>query len=212
MCENAYPVADLSDSAAYKLIVGAVQPRPIAWVSSISPSGVRNLAPFSFFNVASRKPLTIMLSIGPPEDDGKDEKDTLSNIRSTGEFVVNVVSEDFAPDMVVTSAVLPAATDEFSVAGLTAIPSAIVVPPRVAGVPMALECVLHSIHSVGTDYVVFGRVVMVHAQADIVNDRFHVDTSRMRPIGRLAGPMYCTDLVPRRANELGDASMTGAMP
>src|SRR5215212_8479453 len=121
----------------YKLLIGCVVPRPIAWVSTVDSSGVRNLAPFSFFNAVGSNPPTISISISYAS--GPDQrKDTLRNINDTGEFVVNIVDENLAQAMNATSANYPPDVDEFEVAGLEALLSATVRPSRVAGAPVSL--------------------------------------------------------------------------
>lgn len=198
-------VQDLSSKNAYKLIVGAVQPRPIAWVSSSSAAGVRNLAPFSFFNVASRDPLMVMISIGASERPDEPGKDTLANIRATGEFVVNVVSEPLMAAMVTSSEPVPSDSDEFALTGLATAASTTVSPPRVAAAPMALECVKEDVRRYGSDHVVVGRVLCVHAAPGIVTESFHVETAALQPVGRMAGPNYCTGLAPHPFDEAGPA-------
>ena len=189
-------VDQLTLTDAYKLIVGAVQPRPIAWVSTQSPTGVRNLAPFSFFNVVSTDPLMVMISIGAGERPDESDKDTLKNVRAMGEFVVNVVSEPLLMSMVATSEPVPAEVDEFELTGLEAADSVTVRPPRVADAQLALECVLEEIRAYGGDHVVVGRVRCIHAAPGIVTESFRVETTRLRPVGRMAGQNFCIGLVP----------------
>src|SRR4029079_16665270 len=121
---------------------------PIAWVSTVDLDGVRNLAPFSFFNAIGSNPPAISISIGYV--DGFDQrKDTLRNISDTGEFVVNIVDEDLAHAMNATSASYPSAVDEFAIAGVAAVPCVTVRPARVAGAPVSLECKLFTLVPVG---------------------------------------------------------------
>lgn len=176
----------------YKLIVGCVVPRPIAFVSSISPEGVLNLAPFSFFTVASANPPVICFSPIVRGGDGT-RKDTLCNVEATGEFVVNVVSEDFATQMNVCSTEFPPEVDEFQASGLTPVPSDLVRPPRVAESRIHMECkllqVLHVSPKPLGGSLVIGRVVRFHID-DAVFDDFQIDPGRLKPIGRMGGPTY----------------------
>jgi flavin reductase (DIM6/NTAB) family NADH-FMN oxidoreductase RutF len=196
---------ELSAAEAYKVLTSAVLPRPIAWVSTRSPAGIDNLAPFSFFTVASRQPPMLFLSIGPdarppagqpPATPGPPaaEKDTLANIRATGEFVVNVVSEDLLAPMIDSSAEVPAATGEFDLAGLDRAPCQRVGPFRVAAAPLALECELRQLYPLGTDVGVVGEVVALHAAPGVFDDWFHVDVAAVRPVGRMPGPHYALGL------------------
>src|SRR3954471_3487569 len=138
----------LGERETYKLLIGCVVPRPIAWVSTVDLAGVRNLAPFSFFNAIGSNPPAISISISYV--DGLDQrKDTLRNISDTGEFVVNIVDEDMAQAMNATSASYPPNLDEFEIAGLASVPSVTVYPARVAGAPVSLECKLFTQVPVG---------------------------------------------------------------
>ncbi|MCC7104248.1 MAG: flavin reductase family protein [Chloroflexi bacterium] len=179
----------LSPLDSYKLIAGAVVPRPIAWVSTIGPTGVLNLAPFSFFNAASSQPPIVMFCVSR----GEGLKDTGANIRALGEFVVNIVDMDLAEQMNVTAGDYPSEMSEFEVAGLTPAPSHLVRPPRVAAAPIALECVLHrtvDLGDPGHEYdVFFGRVVCFQVRDDLY-DRGRIDQERLRPLGRLVGSLY----------------------
>jgi flavin reductase (DIM6/NTAB) family NADH-FMN oxidoreductase RutF len=124
----------LDSQSAYKLLIGSVVPRPIAWTSTVSREGVRNLAPFSFFTVASRQPPMLCISVGPPpESEGGDRpaKDTIRNIEETGEFVVNIVSLSLSNTMYESSKNHPPDADEFKKAGLTPAPCELVEAPRV---------------------------------------------------------------------------------
>lgn len=180
---------------AYKLLIGAILPRPIAWVSTISPDGVRNLAPFSFFTAISADPMTICFSPMRRGSDGS-KKDTLRNIEATGEFVVNIVSEDLAQHMNQTSAELPPEADEFLVAGITPVVSELVRPPRVSGARVAYECTLNQVVHIGeakpgSGSLVIGTVVRVYV-AESVWDGSRILTDELRPIGRCAGNEYTT--------------------
>lgn len=180
---------------AYKLLIGAILPRPIAWVSTISPSGVRNLAPFSFFTAIAAEPMTICFS---PMRRGRDgaKKDTLRNIEATGEFVVNIVSEALAEQMNLTSAEVGPEVDEFQFAGLLPVDSQTVAPPRVGEALFAYECKLQQVVHIGEEKagagsLVIGTVLRVYA-ADAVREGGRILTDALRPIGRCAGNEYTT--------------------
>lgn len=180
----------------YKLLVGSVVPRPIAFVSSLSSSGVRNLAPFSFFTVASSNPPVVVFQNSVRGNGGM--KDTVTNIRETGEFVVNIVSEDFAEQMNLTSADVAPEVDEWNLSGLTPLPSEFVKPPRVGESRIHMECRLIQIVPVSDKplggSLVLGEVLLFHV-ADEVLENFRIDPGVLRPIGRMGGPTYarCTD-------------------
>lgn len=186
----------LDTDTIYKILKGTVVPRPIAWVSSVSASGIANLAPFSFFTVVSRNPPIVSVStLG--KDDLTSYKDTLNNIRETGEFVVNVVSLPLVDAMHGTAAAHPPETDEFDVVGLEKGACDIVRVPRVAAAPVSMECKVERILSVGdvSDHVVFGKVVRFHLRDDVVMDRHRIDISAIQPVGRLAIDYCLTDTV-----------------
>jgi flavin reductase (DIM6/NTAB) family NADH-FMN oxidoreductase RutF len=188
-------IVDPGNTAAanvYKLMVGAIVPRPIAFVSTLSAAGVRNLAPFSFFTGISANPPVICFSPMIRSSDGQ-KKDTLRNIEETGEFVVNVVSEDFAPQMNLCAPEYPAEVDEFEVSGLTAIPSDLVRPPRVAESRIHMECKLYQIVHVSPKplggSLVIGEVLRFHVSDALFTD-FRIDPDLLRAIGRMGGPTY----------------------
>jgi flavin reductase (DIM6/NTAB) family NADH-FMN oxidoreductase RutF len=174
------------------LINGLVAPRPIAWVSTLSADGRRNLAPFSFFNAFSTAPPT--LAFGPGSRDGIG-KDSLRNIRETGEFVVNVVSEELAARANATSAEFPPLVDEWEVAGVTPFASEDVRPPRVAESPAAFECIVVTIVDLGTpeqptNSIVVGRVTRAHVADNILNG-YEPDPAAVRLVGRMGGDLWC---------------------
>jgi flavin reductase (DIM6/NTAB) family NADH-FMN oxidoreductase RutF len=183
----------LGEREMYKLLIGCVVPRPIAWVSTLDPSGVRNLAPFSFFNAIGSNPPAVSISISYIDNPDR-RKDTLRNVEDTGEFVVNIVDEALAQAMNATSANYPLDIDEFDVAGVAAAPSEVVRPPRVAGAPVSLECKLFTLVSVGqgpgSATLVIGVIQLIHVRADIINERHYIDITKLRPIARLAGASY----------------------
>ncbi|WP_226537416.1 flavin reductase family protein [Fictibacillus halophilus] len=179
---------ELTEKDVYKLLIGSVVPRPIAWISTISTEGVVNLAPFSFFNVASRNPPMLCISIGPGvgEREGT-EKDTLVNIRNQKEFVINVVTSTLGNEMQKTSENLPSDVDEFEAAGLTTLDSTIVKPKRVKEAPIQMECQLEQIIQLGSDHLVIGRMVRYHINDDYYLGNYKVDLEKLQPLGRFAG-------------------------
>jgi flavin reductase (DIM6/NTAB) family NADH-FMN oxidoreductase RutF len=176
----------------YKLLIGAIVPRPIAFVSTLSSDGIPNLAPFSFFTGVSANPPVICFC--PMRRRGTlPEKDTLHNITVTREFVVNVVSEEFAQQMNITSAEFPPDVDEFEAAGLTPIPSDLVKPPRVKESHVHMECRLYLLVEVGGEdgsgNLVLGEVLRFHIDDQYFQD-FKIDPDRLRAIGRMGGATY----------------------
>lgn len=176
---------DPAETPMYRTLSGAVVPRPIAWVSSASESGHENLAPFSFSNVAAVDPPTLLFA---PVDE---EKDTPSNVRETGEFVVNVVTEDVVDAMNETSASCPPEVSEFDHAGIERAESREVTPPRVAASPVNFECTLSETVELGDSVLVLGEVVWAHV-ADRVTTDGKLDTGKLDAVGRMAGSEYAT--------------------
>jgi flavin reductase (DIM6/NTAB) family NADH-FMN oxidoreductase RutF len=176
----------------YKLLIGAIVPRPIAFVSTLSREGIPNLAPFSFFTAVSANPPVICFS--PMRRRGSlPHKDTLHNITITREFVVNIVSEEFAQQMNITSAEFPPEVDEFEAAGLTPIPSDLVKPPRVKESHVHMECRLYLLVEVGGEdgsgNLVLGEVLRFHVDDQYFDD-FKIDPDQLRAIGRMGGATY----------------------
>jgi flavin reductase (DIM6/NTAB) family NADH-FMN oxidoreductase RutF len=172
-----------------------VAPRPIGWISSISAAGAVNLAPFSHFNIVSTSPPVIIFSCNAPED--RREKDTLANVRATGEFVYNLVSYDLREAMNITSTAAPHGVDEFELAQLKKAQSTKVRPPRVAASPANLECRVLRIVEIAPEEkgdtlscVVFGRVVGLHIQEQFLDAGGRFDTVKARPLTRLGGMQY----------------------
>lgn len=183
---------DLEIRDVYQLITGAVAPRPIAFVSSLSADGVGNLAPFSYFNAGGANPPSVVFSPLLTRDGL--EKDTLRNIRETGEYVINVVPYTIRDRMNITSAPFPPEVNEFEEAGFTPIPSVKVKPPGVAESPINLECRLFTIigHGAGplsANYII-GEVVYIRAHRSVMQGN-SVNSSAVRAIGRMGGDWYC---------------------
>ena len=174
----------------YKLLIGCVVPRPIAWVSTVGPDGVNNLAPFSFFMAICNDPPTVAFSSGPRV---ADRKDTVRNAEGSGDFVVNIVDDARAEQMNLTSGEYPPDVDEFALAKLTAVPGVKVKAPRVLEAPINMECRVTQILKIGNGphSLVIGEVVCFHLRDDIYDARTgRIDQGRLMPVGRLAGHQY----------------------
>jgi len=188
-----YDPAQISTSNAYALMIRAITPRPIAWVSTLSPSGVPNLAPFSYFAGVGSNPPTLMVSIANRPSGEK--KDTLRNIEATGEFVVNIVPLKLAQPMVRSADELPYEENEFRHAGLETSPSQLVRPPRVAAAPIHLECRSLEIVRIGSGgaaaNAVYGQIVWFHVVDEVLNNEQKIDPAKVESIGRLGGLSYC---------------------
>jgi flavin reductase (DIM6/NTAB) family NADH-FMN oxidoreductase RutF len=184
----------LPSSNAYRWMVSTILPRPIAWVSTISPEGRTNLAPFSFFQGVTSNPPTLMFVPVNNRDGGK--KDTIRNIELVPEFVVNLVSRELASVMNATAALLPYGESEFSRFGVAETPSSKVKAPRVALAPVAYECVLDRIVNIGAGplaaNVVFGRIVAGHVRDDVIGQDGLPDSAKLDLVGRLGGEDYTT--------------------
>ena len=172
---------------AYKILAGLITPRPIALISTMDKEGRVNAAPFSFFNVFGSEPPII--AVAPGDREPGVPKDTARNIRRTGEFVVNLVSQDLADQMAACAASLPAGESELDHAGLTATPSSLVKPPRIAEAPVSLECTEWSTMEIGQNRLVIGLVKRVHTMEGVLDpETMHVNLEAYRPIGRMHGP------------------------
>lgn len=178
--------SELDTHAVYKLLIGAVVPRPIAWVSSHSKEGILNLAPYSFFNVVSREPPMLAISIGPRTGGEDYPKDTLTNIRECQEFVINIVSMTLANAMHESAINHPPEVNEFERAGLTPAPCEVVSVPRVGEAKISMECTLEHLLKLGSDHLVIGRMQRYHVEDDLI-DNGRIDTRKLDPLARLAG-------------------------
>jgi flavin reductase (DIM6/NTAB) family NADH-FMN oxidoreductase RutF len=190
--------ASLSQPDRYKILIGAIVPRPIAFVSTISPKGQLNLAPFSFFNGVGSNPMTLLFC--PVNKQDGSEKDSLRNAKplaegGTGEFVVNVAIDAFSRQVAGAAEPLPHGQSEFDLVGLTTAPSRIVKPPRVAESPVSFEC--HTLQVIRTNpghpaggNIVLGEVVHIWVRDDLINERHHIDQGKLDAIGRMGGLEY----------------------
>jgi len=186
-----YDPAQIEPRAVYRLLTGAVVPRPIGWASTVSAAGVTNLAPFSFFTVVCVVPPMISLTIARNPD--RSEKHTLKNIRETQEFCVNVVTGPVWKAMVDSANAFPEHECEFDKTGLTKIPCTKIGPPRVGEAPIHLECKLHQVIELGPNRhpLVIGEVVYFHVDPACMTGAY-IDMKKLDPIGRLNGFQYVT--------------------
>lgn len=176
---------------AYPILASLVTPRPIALVTTVSPEGKVNAAPFSFFNVLGANPPIVALTIGDREDGMP--KDTALNIRATHEFVVNLVDEDLGEAMNKCAASLPYGESELTHAGLSAATSTLVKPPRIAESPVSLECTEWGTLNIGDNRVIVGVVKRIHLRDELFDaEKRRVVSSKLNLIGRMASPhWYC---------------------
>ena len=185
-------LAQLPPLERYKLLIGLVIPRPIAWVSTYSANGVANCAPFSFFNVISEEPPLCILSFNWRSD--REMKHTLKNIRRTGEFVVNLADEATANAMHLSSTELPEAESEFTKYGLTPVPAMLVKHPRIGEAAASLECRVERRIEFGPQReMVVGEILLIHARDGIIDPvSKRISEELYRPIGRLFANRYCS--------------------
>ena len=175
----------------YNLLIGLVAPRPIAWVTSMDKEGRLNAAPFSSYNYLCTDPPIVGMGV-TNRPDTRTPKDTAGNIRSTGEYVINVVTEDLLEKMNICATDFPAGVDELEMAGLTTAPSSVVKVPRIAEAHAALECREYTSMEIGRSRIILGRVVAMY-----VEDRFivpeqngagpYVKADELHAVGRMNG-------------------------
>ena len=184
--------SNLSPTDSYHLLVSVVLPRPIAWVSTVDRHGIFNLAPFSAFCIVSVEPAMVGFSVGTRRDGQK--KDTLRNIETTKEFVINVVEESLAKAMNITSAPYPSDVSEMEEAGLTPVKADLVKAPLLAESPINMECRLKQVLKFGetatTDSFIIGELLLIHVRDELYANG-EVQVSKLKAIGRLGGNMYC---------------------
>lgn len=186
-----FDFATLPPKDRYRLLIGSVVPRPIALVTTRDEEGVPNAAPFSFFNCFSHDPPIVALGMELRAEGGL--KDTVRIIRTTREFVVNLVSEAIAERMNICAVDFPEGMNELSEADLTAVPSSAVKAPRIRESPVNMECKLIEelrFGEAGKRSIVLGEVLRFHIHDDVLTPRGHIDLARMKPVGRLAGSGY----------------------
>ena len=189
-----FDFASVAKPDIYKLLASTILPRPIAWITSVDAEGRVNAAPFSFFNVVAADPPLFAIGFsGAPDRNGKD---TLANIRSAGEFVLNLVPEELADAMNITAIDAPRGVDELALAGLATEASTLVKAPRIAASPVSYECnVFQIIETGGSATVLLARALGVHVRHDAFSneERLYLDPANMRLVGRMHGAGgYCT--------------------
>ncbi len=182
--------ATLSPGRRYFMMISCIIPRPIAWVATLNEDGSPNLAPFSFFNAFSATPPILGIGFAPHEDKG--EKDTLRNLRRTGELTVSLATVPMAERVVETSSDLPYGSDEFSAAGVTPAASDMVAPPRVADSPVAFECSVFELKPLGDagSVLLLAEVKLMHIQDTLFNYYGVVDPYKFDALARLGGISY----------------------
>lgn len=184
-----------SERQVAKLVKATVVPRPIAWISSQGKDGIPNLAPFSYFNVISHNPIMFIISIGLGRKIGKDDKDTLANIKDSGNFVINMVSASLAEQMQISSAIYPKQESEFEKSGLTPVKSQLVTAPRVEEALISMECTLDRVMQIGDFNQVIGELVCYHIKDEVYMEGDKVNYEVYDPIGRMAANYtYVRDL------------------
>ncbi|UJW85706.1 flavin reductase family protein [Devosia sp. SL43] len=185
-----FDFADLNARQRYKLLIGTVIPRPIAFITTLSKDGRRNAGPFSFFNVLTHDPAIVAIGV-ENYDDGR-MKDTSRNIRDTEEFTVHIVDDALAAQMEICAIKFGPDVDELAEAGLETVPGLAVKSPRIISAPAALECRRYMTLEVGkAREIILGEVLGIHIRADLVDPQnLHVDQMGMDAIGRMGGHSY----------------------
>ena len=183
---------EIDQKSIYKILTGAIIPRPIGWISSVGLDGVLNIAPFSYFNAVGDDPPHIMFSASRSNNT---IKDTLKNVLETKQFVANMVTENLVEQMNMTAHPIPAHESEFELAGLTPEPSLKIKPPRIKESPIAMECELVHHYTLednkfGGSTILIGRVVLFHIDKNIISEDFHINLDTYKPVARLAGANY----------------------
>ncbi|WP_159993039.1 flavin reductase family protein [Roseomonas sp. 18066] len=186
-----FDFAQLTPRERYKILIGTVVPRPIALVTTASPEGRANAAPFSFFNCLSADPAIVALGVEVKADGAP--KDTGRNIRATGCFTVNIVSDALVEAMNICAVPFGPEVDELERAGLAIVAGTAISAPRIALAPAALECRLHSFLDIGSSReIILGQVVHAHIRADAVNAQLHIDPKLIDAVGRMGGHGYAS--------------------
>jgi len=184
-----FDFTSLGEADRYRLLTNFVGPRPIALVTTVDAQGCANAAPMSFFNVFSHEPPILILGIQTRPDGTV--KDTVANIRRSGEFVVHMVDMSIARQMILTGLDLPSDVDEIAFSGLTSVPSLQVSPPRIAESPCAMECTVLNLLDYGRRTIVLGQVVQMHVRDDCLDERRrYVRPDTYQPIARLHADNY----------------------
>ncbi len=186
----------LAPGEVYSLLIRAIVPRPIAWISTTSSAGVHNLAPFSYFSGVCSAPAALAFSAVNRPDGSK--KDTVNNIEATRQFVVNLVPHELVEPMHQTSADYAEEISEFEQVGLTPQQSQVVKPPRVAESPVNFECELMQVHLVGEGplaaNLIIGKILKIHVADRVLNDQHKIDPDQLDLVGRMGGSEYVRTL------------------
>jgi len=190
MTHHALDFSQLSPREAYKVMIGTIVPRPIAWVTTVSPEGVVNAAPYSFFNCLSADPPILALGVENKPD--RAFKDTTENIRQTEVFTVNIVDHANVEAMAATAAAFPPEVDELQMAGLTAVPGVTIDCPRIAEAPVSFECRRYlGLQVSSAREIVLGTITMAHVREDIIDlETYYSDHLALDAIGRMGGNGY----------------------
>ena len=188
-----FKTAELGKKESYKLMTGSIVPRPIAWVSTISEKGIRNIAPFSFFNGIAVMPPTVGFTVAYADDD-RGYKDTYNNLMANGECVVNIVTESTAFAMNTTAKGFPPDVDEFEQVNITPIESELVQPSRIKESPIQFECKLHQVvtlkNDLGHSDLMLCSVLMIHVDESVYDGDFKINQDALQAIGRMGGSNY----------------------
>lgn len=184
-----FDMRELDLGARYKIVNSTITPRPIAWITSVSPAGVVNAAPYSFFNACGVEPPLVMIGLLKDMKTGG-YKDTATNVAATGEFVVNLVSEADAETMNLSSVDAPRDVSEVDYAHIATVPSDVVAPPRIASSPVSFECRKVEMLDIGRlQTVLIGEILVTHIADRFISnpDKLYLDTPAMGLIGRTHG-------------------------
>lgn len=176
-----FDLTQIAPRDSYKLLSSVVVPRPIALVTTLGENEVVNAAPFSFFNMIGSDPPLVVFA------PGQTSPHTARNIRTRGEFVVNLVDEAMGEGMNLCAVDFPEGVSEIEAAGFTLASSTRIGVPRIVQAPASLECREHSTIEIGRNRMVIGEVLHLHLRDEIVDERFHVATGNLQMIGRMAG-------------------------
>ncbi len=187
---DSFDFAGLGAQQAYKLLSGAIVPRPIAWVTTVDLDGATNAAPYSFFNCLSADPP--ILALGVENHDDMRLKDTAANIRMTEEFTVNIVDFGAALPMTKTATDYPPEVCELKMAGIETLPGVHNKAPQIAASPVRFECRRYIGLNIGKSReIILGEVLAMHARPGVIGENLRVDHGQLDAIGRLAGTFYC---------------------
>jgi flavin reductase (DIM6/NTAB) family NADH-FMN oxidoreductase RutF len=190
---RSFTPSDLSNAELHGILLGSIGPRPIAFASTVNKEGVANLSPFSYFNVFSANPPILIFS---PARRGRDNttKHSYENAKAHPEVVINIVDFSIVQQMSLSSTEYPEGVNEFEKAGLTAIPSDMVKPPRVKESPVQYECKVNEIVELGKEggagNLIICEIVKIHVREDLINGKLQIDQTKIDTVGRMGGDYY----------------------